>query len=66
MKAVNHYIVIDMIKDEPVMVGGLLLTEKTDEDNRYLNFALTQMGPHSLWLHMCDDICRFSHPTPIK
>lgn len=44
MKAVNHYIVIDMIKDEPVMVGGLLLTEKTDEDNRYLKAKVVSTG----------------------
>ena len=35
MKAVNHYLIIDMIKEEP-KVGGLILTEQTDEDNRYL------------------------------
>jgi|TARA_R110002153_G_scaffold189225_1_gene342051 co-chaperonin GroES (HSP10) len=44
MKAVNHYIIIDMIKDEPVMVGGLLLTEKTDEDNRYLKAKVVSTG----------------------
>jgi len=44
MKAVNHYIIIDMIKDEPVMVGGLLLTEQTDEDNRYLKAKVVSTG----------------------
>jgi co-chaperonin GroES (HSP10) len=33
-----------MIKDEPVMVGGLLLTEKTDEDNRYLKAKVVSTG----------------------
>ena len=36
MKAVNHYLIIERIKDEPTKVGGLILTEQTDEDNRYL------------------------------
>ena len=44
MKAVNHYIIIDMIKDEPVKVGGLILTEKTDEDNRYLKAKVVSIG----------------------
>jgi len=44
MKAVNHYIIIDMIKDEPVMVGGLLLTEQNDEDNRYLKAKVVSTG----------------------
>ena len=44
MKAVNHYIIIDMIKDEPVKVCGLILTEKTDEDNRYLKAKVVSIG----------------------
>ena len=44
MKAVNHYIIIDMIKDEPTKVGGLILTEKTDEDNRYLKAKVVSIG----------------------
>ena len=44
MKAVNHYIIIDMIKDEPTKVGGLILTEKTDEDNRYLKAKVISIG----------------------
>ena len=44
MKAVNHYVIIDMIKDEPVKVGGLILTEQTDEDNRYLKAKVVSIG----------------------
>ena len=44
MKAVNHYIIIDKIKDEPVKIGGLILTEKTDEDNRYLKAKVISTG----------------------
>ena len=44
MKAVNHYIIIDMTKDEPKKVGGLILTEQTDEDNRYLKAKVISIG----------------------
>ena len=44
MKAVNHYLVIDMIKDEPKTVGGLILTEETDDDNRYLKAKVISIG----------------------
>jgi|TARA_R100000458_G_scaffold49319_1_gene48808 co-chaperonin GroES (HSP10) len=43
MKAINHYIVIENIK-EPKKVGGLLLTEDTDEDNRYLKAKIISTG----------------------
>ena len=44
MKAVNHYLVIERIKDEPTKVGGLILTEETDEDNRYLKAKVISIG----------------------
>ena len=44
MKAVNHYLVIERIKDEPTVVGGLILTEQTDEDNRYLRAKVISVG----------------------
>ena len=43
MKAVNHYLIIDMIKEEP-KVGGLILTDQTDEDNRYLKAKVVSIG----------------------
>ena len=43
MKAVNHYLIIDMIKEEP-KVGGLILTEQTDVDNRYLKAKVVSIG----------------------
>ena len=43
MKAVNHYLVIDMIKEEP-KVGGLILTDETNEDNRYLKAKVVSVG----------------------
>ena len=44
MKAVNHYLVIERIKDEPTKVGGLILTDETDEDNRYLKAKVISTG----------------------
>ena len=44
MKAVNHYLVIERIKDEPTIVGGLILTEEIDEDNRYLKAKVISIG----------------------
>jgi len=44
MKAVNYYLIIDMIKDEPKKVGGLILTEQTNEDNRYLKAKVVSIG----------------------
>ena len=44
MKAVNHYLIIDMIKDEPTKVGGLILPEQTDDDNRYLKAKVVSIG----------------------
>ena len=44
MKAVNYYLIIEKIKDEPTKVGGLILTEKTDEDNRYSKAKVISVG----------------------
>ena len=35
MQAINDYVVVDKIKKGPKKVGGLLLTDETDETNRY-------------------------------
>ena len=43
MKAVNHYLIIDMIKEEP-KIGGLILTDETNEDNRYLKAKVISIG----------------------
>ena len=44
MKAVNHYIVINLIKNEPKKVGGLILTDEVNEDNRYLKAKVVSVG----------------------
>ena len=43
MKAVNNYLIIDMIKEEP-KVGGLILTDEINEDNRYLKAKVVSIG----------------------
>ena len=44
MKAVNHYIVIEPIKEALKKVGGLILTDETNEDNRYLKAKVVSIG----------------------
>ena len=44
MKAVNHYIIIDPIKNEPKKVGGLILTDEINEHNRYLKAKVVSVG----------------------
>lgn len=44
MKAVNNYVVVDKMKDEPTKVGGLILTEELDSDNRYLKGTVMSAG----------------------
>ena len=44
MKAVNHYIIIQKIKKGPKKVGGLILTEDIDEDNRYIKAKVISTG----------------------
>ena len=44
MKAVNHYLVIEPIKEAPKKVGGLILTDEINEDNRYLKAKVISIG----------------------
>ena len=44
MKAINRYIVVDKIKVEPKMVAGLIMTDDTDSDNRYLKAKIISTG----------------------
>lgn len=55
MKAVNHYIIIDPIKNEPKKVGGLILTDEVNEDNRYLKAKVISIGNLVEGIHI-DDI----------
>ena len=44
MKAINRYIVVDKIKTEPKKVAGLIMTDDTDVDNRYLKAKIISCG----------------------
>ena len=44
MKAVNHYIIVKQVKEGPKKVGGLILTEEVDKDNRYLKAEAVSIG----------------------
>ena len=44
MKAVNNYIIVEIIKKEPKSVGGLIMTEELDDDNRYIKAKVISIG----------------------
>ena len=44
MKAVNNYIIVKKIKQGPKTVGGLILTEDIDDDNRYVKATVISTG----------------------
>jgi co-chaperonin GroES (HSP10) len=44
MQAVNHFIIIEKIKEEPKKVNGLLITESVTDDVRYLKGRVISTG----------------------
>ena len=44
MKAVNHYIIVKNIKEGPKKVAGLIMTDNTDVDNRYIKAEVISIG----------------------
>ena len=44
MQAINDYVIVDIIKEGPKKVGGLILTEETDETNRYRKANIISIG----------------------
>lgn len=44
MKAINNYIIVEKIKQGPKTVGGLILTEDIDQDNRYIKANVISVG----------------------
>ena len=44
MKAVNNYIIVEKIKQGPKTVGGLIMTEELDDDNRYIKANVISVG----------------------
>ena len=44
MRAVNNYIIVENIKIEPKKIGGLIMTEELDDDNRYIKAKVISTG----------------------
>ena len=44
MQAVNDYVIVDITKEGPKKVGGLILTDETDETNRYKKANIISVG----------------------
>jgi hypothetical protein len=44
MKAINYYLVIEKIKEEPKNVGGFIITDKQSNDIRYLKAKVISTG----------------------
>ena len=44
MQAINDYVIIDIIKEGPKKVGGLILTDETYESNRYRKANIISVG----------------------
>ena len=44
MKAINDYVIVGKIKEGPKKVGGLILTDETDETNRYKKANIISVG----------------------
>ena len=44
MKAINQYIIIKNIKEGPKKIAGLIMTDDTDSDNRYLKAKISSTG----------------------
>jgi co-chaperonin GroES (HSP10) len=44
MQAVNNYIIVEKIKQGPKKIGGLILTEDVDADNRYIKAKVISIG----------------------
>ena len=44
MQAINDYVIVDIIKNGPKKVGGLILTDEVDETNRYKKATIVSVG----------------------
>ena len=44
MQAVNDYVLVYIVKEGPKKVGGLILTDETDETNRYKKSKVISTG----------------------
>ena len=44
MQAINDYVIVDIVKEGPKKVSGLILTDETDESNRYKKANIISVG----------------------
>ena len=44
MQAINDYVIVVKVKEGPKKVGGLILTDETDETNRYKKANIISVG----------------------
>tara|TARA_B100001250_G_C19030104_1_gene457020 strand:- start:193 stop:450 length:258 start_codon:yes stop_codon:yes gene_type:complete len=44
MKAINSYVIVKDFKESLKTIGGLLLTEELDSDNRYIKAEVLSVG----------------------
>lgn len=44
MKAINNYVVVDKIKEEPKKIAGLIITDNVDTENRYTRATVISVG----------------------
>jgi|TARA_R110000803_G_scaffold30719_2_gene69077 co-chaperonin GroES (HSP10) len=44
MQAINYYVVIEKIKQEPTKIAGLIISDALNEDNRYLKGKIISAG----------------------
>ena len=62
MRAVNNYIIVEKIKQGPKTVGGLILTEDVDVDNRYIKANVIYVGSRDEGIHE-KDIVYYDKPA---
>ena len=44
MRAINNYIIVEIIKKGPKKIAGLIMTEELDDDNRYIKAEVISIG----------------------
>ena len=59
MKAINHFDIVDKIKEAPKKVGGLELTEKQNKEVRYIKGKVISVGDQVSELVSKNNIIRY-------
>tara|TARA_R110002020_G_scaffold349635_1_gene563187 strand:+ start:161 stop:418 length:258 start_codon:yes stop_codon:yes gene_type:complete len=61
MQAINDYVIVDIIKEGPKKVSGFILTDETDQDNRYKKANIISVGNDVLIVKKGDNIYYDKH-----